>query len=109
MTTPNTDPLVEQIARELYRHDYPTRIGGWDNARKLEKERYADRAAAVLPIVDAAVKAGKAEALEQFIRFAERHKDDALNRNASDDEVYRWATVFTTAWNYRVQETPDEH
>lgn len=63
MTTPNTDPLVEQIARALYWHDYPTHMGGWDHARTLEKDRYAARAAAVLPIVHAAVRAGHAEAL----------------------------------------------
>lgn len=122
MTTPNTD-LAEQIrdavagallAGEAYQC---TRVWEAWMYKTMTDEDFVDAsdgplpeevAAAVMPHVDAAVKAGKAEALDQFIRFAERHKDDALARNASDDEVYRWATVFTTAWNYRVQETPDE-
>lgn len=65
MTTTDTDALKERIARALYSNDFPTHMGGWDHARALAKERYADRAAAVLPIVEEEVRKAAKEAWDQ--------------------------------------------
>lgn len=67
MTTPNTD-LTEQIARALYSKGHPALEDAWDNPGNLAqapqwRDRWRKSAAAVLPIVEQAVKRGQAEAL----------------------------------------------
>ena len=58
--------LTEQIAQKLHEVDP---ISGhdprWDRLLKMDREWYRIKAAAVLPIVDAAVKRGQAEAWER--------------------------------------------
>lgn len=99
MTTPNTD-LAEQIARALRRHDAETH--GWSGPMLLTMtaQDYMPAAAAVLPIVDAAVKRGQAEAWAKGW--------DA----ASTPDGYAWdgeqdVPVAPSYWN-PYKETPDE-
>ena len=67
MATTDTDALEERIARELFYTESPEERhrDGWLSAYSEDRYLYRDLAAAVLPIVDAAVKRGQAEAWER--------------------------------------------
>ncbi|PMC76384.1 hypothetical protein [Brachybacterium sp. UMB0905] len=81
MTTPNTD-LQEQIAIALYGNaEYygPEDVQPeWERRGDEERDEWRQIAAAVMPIVDAAVKRAKAEVLREAGRDLEREWPNRL-------------------------------
>lgn len=144
MTTTDTDALQERIERELFlserwnwyddRTDIKKTPEGdreqrekmaalWDaDVRKPLHESiwpgfrqtYSRRAAAVLPLVDAAVKRGKAEALRSAANDAREILPDAEGGGLGGNEWFpeEWGGQVEGWLNYRAhrieKETPDE-
>lgn len=69
MTTPNTDPLVEQLARAMAAHVHVEGEKAWPG--------YKAYARAVVPTVEQEVKRGQAEALRDMQDHHEREADKA--------------------------------
>lgn len=110
MTTPNTD-LVEQIARALFDHEHrhmrpEWRERAWTTSRTLsDRAHFLARAAAVLPIVDAAVKAGKAVGFHEGQVSGWRSAREESEMNGMVGDFY---DLHTETEPNPYEETPDE-